>query len=106
MCIRDRYLTTGVSKGKWGSEHSQLVPYKAFEASDGWVVIGAGVQNLFERLLEVIGRIDLLADARFAELSGRVTNRDALYEILDKEIRRFTVADLVPVSYTHLTLPT
>jgi succinate--hydroxymethylglutarate CoA-transferase len=90
-----QYLTTGVSKGKWGSEHAQLVPYKAFEASDGWVVIGAGVQNLFERLLEVIGRMDLLADARFAQLSGRVTNRDALYEILDKEIRRFTVADLV-----------
>jgi succinate--hydroxymethylglutarate CoA-transferase len=90
-----QYLTTGVSKGKWGSEHAQLAPYKAFEASDGWVVIGAGAQNLFERLLEVIGRIDLLADARFAELSGRVTNRDALYEILDQEIRRFTVADLV-----------
>jgi succinate---hydroxymethylglutarate CoA-transferase len=59
------------------------------------VVIGAGVQNLFERLLEVIGRMDLLADPRFAELSGRVTNRDTLYEILDKEVRRFTVADLV-----------
>ena len=90
-----QYLTTGVSKGKWGSEHAQLVPYKAFEASDGWVVIGAGVQNLFERLLEFLGRTDLLADARFAKLSGRVTNRDALYEILDREIRRFTVADLV-----------
>jgi len=90
-----QYLTTGVSKGKWGSEHAQLVPYKAFEASDGWVVIGAGAQNLFERFLEVIGRMDMLADARFAELSGRVTNRDTLYEILDKEVRRFTVADLV-----------
>lgn len=90
-----QYLTTGVSKGKWGSEHAQLVPYKAFEASDGWVVIGAGAQNLFERLLDILGRMDLLADVRFAELSGRVTYRDALYDILDKEIRRFTVADLV-----------
>ncbi len=90
-----QYLTTGVSKGKWGSEHAQLVPYKAFEASDGWVVIGAGVQNLFERLLEFLGRMDLLADPRFTKLSGRVTNRDALYEILDKEIRRHPVADLV-----------
>jgi succinate---hydroxymethylglutarate CoA-transferase len=90
-----QYLTTGVSKGKWGSEHAQLVPYKAFEASDGWVVIGAGVQNLFERLLDVLGRMDLLADERFAKLSGRVTNRDALYEILGTELRRFTVADLV-----------
>ena len=90
-----QYLTTGVSKGKWGSEHAQLVPYKAFQASDGWVVIGAGVQNLYERFVEVIGRTDLSTDARFADLSGRVTNREALYEILGNEIRRFTVAELV-----------
>ena len=90
-----QYLTTGVSKGKWGSEHAQLVPYKAFQASDGWVVIGAGVQNLYARFVEVIGRTDLATDARFADLSGRVTNREVLYEILDNEIRRFTVAELV-----------
>lgn len=90
-----QYLTTGESKGKWGSEHAQLVPYKAFEASDGWVVIGAGVQNLFERFLKVIGRIDMLSDPRFAELKARVSNRDELHEILDAEVRRFTVADLI-----------
>jgi succinate--hydroxymethylglutarate CoA-transferase len=90
-----QYLTTGVSKEKWGSEHAQLVPYKAFQASDGWVVIGAGMQNLFERFLAVIGRSDLLADPRFAELSGRVSNRDALHEILDAEVRKYGVADLV-----------
>jgi succinate---hydroxymethylglutarate CoA-transferase len=89
-----QYLTTGESKGKWGSEHAQLVPYKAFEAADGWVVIGAGVQNLFERFLKVIGRSDMLADARFAELSARVANRDELHKILDAEVRRFKVADL------------
>lgn len=89
------YLTTGVSKGKWGSEHAQQVPYKAFEAADGWVVIGAGVQNLFERFLKVIARTDLLADPRFADLSGRVANRDALHAILDAEVRRFTVEELV-----------
>ena len=89
-----QYLTTGVSKGKWGSEHAQLVPYKAFEASDGWVVIGAGVQNLFERFLKVIGRVDMLSDPRFAELKGRVSNRDELHKILDAEVKRFTVAEL------------
>jgi succinate--hydroxymethylglutarate CoA-transferase len=90
-----QYLTTGESKGKWGSEHAQLVPYKAFQAADGWVVIGAGVQNLFERFLQVIGRADLLTDARFSDLKARVANRDALHEILDAELRRFKVAELV-----------
>ena len=89
------YLTTGVSRGKWGSEHANLVPYKAFEASDGWVVIGAGVQNLFERFMKVIGRDDLAADERYTALKGRVANRDELYGILDAEVKKFKVADLV-----------
>lgn len=90
-----QYLTTGESKGKWGSEHAQLVPYKAFQAADGWVVIGAGVQNLFERFLQVIGRTDLLTDPRFADVKARVANRDEVHKILDAEVRRFKVAEIV-----------
>jgi len=90
-----QYLTTGESKGKWGSEHAQLVPYKAFQAADGWVVIGAGVQNLFERFLQVIGRMDLLSDPRFADVKARVANRDEVHKILDAEVIRFKVADIV-----------
>lgn len=90
-----QYLTTGESKGKWGSEHAQLVPYKAFRAADGWVVIGAGVQNLFERFLQVIGRTDLLTDPRFADVKARVANRDEVHKVLDAEVRRFKVADIV-----------
>jgi len=90
-----QYLTTGESKGKWGSEHAQLVPYKAFQAADGWVVIGAGVQNLFERFLQVIGRVDLLSDPRFKDVKARVANRDDVHDILDAEVRRFKVSDLM-----------
>lgn len=90
-----QYLTTGESKGKWGSEHAQLVPYKAFQAADGWVVIGAGVQNLFERFLQVIGRTDLMTDPRFADVKARVANRDDVHKILDAEVRRFKVAEIV-----------
>jgi len=88
------YLTTGVSRDKWGSEHANLVPYKAFKASDGWVVIGAGVQNLFERFMTVLGRTELISDARFADLKGRVANRDILYKALDEDVSRWKVADL------------
>lgn len=90
-----QFLTTGESKGKWGSEHAQLVPYKAFQTEDGWIVIGAGVQNLFERFLQVIGRTDLLSDPRFADVKARVANRDEVHKILDSEVRRFRISDLV-----------
>ena len=88
------YLLTGHNRTKWGSEHAALVPYKAFQTADSWLVIGAGVQNLFESFLKVLGREDLKEDPRFADLSNRVTNRDALYAILDEEVRKHATAEL------------
>lgn len=89
------YLVTGQNRGKWGSEHSSLVPYKAFATSDGWIVIGAGQQNLFEAFLRVLGREDLGTDPRFATLTARNGNRSELYALLDAEVARWTVAELL-----------
>lgn len=89
------YLITGNEPRKWGSEHAQQVPYKAFQARDGWIVIGAGFNNLFAEFCKVLGREDLLADSRFAQLAGRVENRDALYAILDGEVAKQPKAELL-----------
>lgn len=89
------WLLVGGRRRKWGSEHGTNVPYKAFEAADGWIVIGAGVQRLYESLVRVLGREDLLADPRYATMRDRVTNRDALYESLDAEVRKWQVDALV-----------
>ncbi len=89
------YLMTGNNREKCGSEHAALVPYRAFQVADGWVVIAAGHQNLFETFLEVIERMDLLDDARFATLDGRVQNRGALHEVLDAELIGHSLADLI-----------
>lgn len=89
------YLITGSNPKKWGSEHAQQAPYKAFQTADGWAVIGAGFQNTFEAFVGVLGRSDLIADPRFINLAGRVTNREALYAILDAEVVKHGTADLL-----------
>ena len=89
------YLLTGTNPRKWGSEHAQQVPYKAFETADGWAIIGAGYQNLWEAFLGVLGRRELIDDPRFRDLSGRVTNRDALYALLGPEVRKHNTAELI-----------
>ena len=88
------WLLMGNLRPKWGSEHASNVPYKAFKAADGWIIIGAAVQRLYESLLKVLGRTDLLADARFTTMKDRVTNRVALYAILDAEVAKWPVAEL------------
>jgi succinate--hydroxymethylglutarate CoA-transferase len=89
------YLLTGSNPQKWGSEHPQQVPYKAFETSDGWAVIGAGYQNIWEAFLKVIEREDLRDDPRFTDLAGRVTNRDALYALLDPVVKKHNTKELI-----------
>lgn len=89
------YLITGNIPGKWGSEHPQQAPYKAFESNDGWIVIGAGYQNLFESFMKILNRIDLISDERFKDLSARVVNRDELYEIIDSEVKKHKNKELI-----------
>ncbi|MFO1198595.1 MAG: CoA transferase [Burkholderiaceae bacterium] len=88
------YLVTGHSRTRWGSEHSHLVPYKVFDTADGMVAIGAGYEDVFRPFLDVIGRRDLLDDPRFATLAARVSHRDAVYEVLDAEVRKHPTAEL------------
>lgn len=91
------YLVAGVVRQRWGSEHSQIVPYKVFDTADGEMVIGAGYQTVYEPFCRAIGRNDLLTDPRFVTLEQRVINRDQIYEILDKEIRRYRTEELVGI---------
>ncbi len=89
------FLLTGEEPQKWGSEHAQQVPYKAFQTADGWAVIAGGFQNLYEGFMKVLGREDLATDPRFGKLSARVANRRELYAILDAEVRKFASADII-----------
>jgi succinate--hydroxymethylglutarate CoA-transferase len=89
------YLITGVEPQKWGSEHAQQVPYKAFKTADGWAVIGAGFPNFYESFCKLLGRDDLITDPRFADMPGRVTNREILYGILDAEVVKHNTDKLI-----------
>jgi len=89
------YLITGVEPQKWGSEHAQQVPYKAFKTADGWAVIAAGFPNLYAALCKLLGRDDLITDPRFADMPGRVTHREVLYRILDAEVVKHKTDKLI-----------
>lgn len=88
------WLLAGQLREKWGSEHVSNVPYKAFAGEDGWIVIGAAVQGLYESLVQVLGRPELIEDERFATMRGRVVHRDELYGILDAEVIKWKVDEL------------
>jgi crotonobetainyl-CoA:carnitine CoA-transferase CaiB-like acyl-CoA transferase len=59
-----------------------IVPYQAFAAADGHIMVAAGNDNLFRRLAAAIGRASLADDPRFRTNRDRVVNREALVPIL------------------------
>jgi len=76
------YLANGEVPKRYGSGVEQIVPYQAFAAADGHIMVAAGNDNLFRRLCTAIGRPGLAEDPRFRTNSDRVVNRAALIVIL------------------------
>ena len=72
-----------------GSGAAGIVPYQAFRTKDGWLVIGAGNDNLFAKLAKAMGRAELASDERFRTNRGRVTNKDALLPIIEAFAAQF-----------------
>jgi crotonobetainyl-CoA:carnitine CoA-transferase CaiB-like acyl-CoA transferase len=76
------YLANGEIPTRHGSGIEQVVPYQAFAAADGHIMVAAGNDNLFRRLCDAIGRPALAEDPRFRTNGDRVVNRGALIPIL------------------------
>lgn len=78
------YLATGISPGRLGNAHPNIVPYQAFAASDGYIILAVGNDRQFARFCAAAGRQELAEDARFATNPDRVRNRTVLVPILQE----------------------
>jgi crotonobetainyl-CoA:carnitine CoA-transferase CaiB-like acyl-CoA transferase len=75
------------------SAHPSVVPFQAFQASDGWLVIAAPKEKFWQRLTGVLGRPDLAENPKFRLLADRQRNSVELLGILDDIIATQTVAE-------------
>jgi crotonobetainyl-CoA:carnitine CoA-transferase CaiB-like acyl-CoA transferase len=80
-------LATGAAPRAMGSAHPLNAPYQAFEASDGWLVVGGANQTNWLRLLDALQATDLAQDARFRTNADRMAHLDALSAELGKRFR-------------------
>jgi crotonobetainyl-CoA:carnitine CoA-transferase CaiB-like acyl-CoA transferase len=75
------------------SAHPSVVPFQAFQASDGWLVIAAPKEKFWRRLTDVLARPDLAEDPKFRTLSDRQRNSTEILAVLDEIIATKTVAE-------------
>lgn len=88
-----RYQATGDVPGPLGARHPSITPFAAFRASDGWLVIAAGNDALFERLVQALDAPELGTDPRFADNDARTQHAETLAHALEAALAARTVAD-------------
>ena len=89
------YLGSGEVPQPQGSGTAMIAPYQAFPTADGYVMIGAASDALFQRLATALEAPDLARDPRFADNPGRVRHRDAVVAAVAERTRTHKTADLV-----------
>ena len=87
------YLTAGDEpRPTRHSAHPSLVPFQAFETSDGWIVVACPKEKFWRRLVDAL-EDEQLADARFADFDGRRTHADRLLPLLEASFRSAPTSD-------------
>jgi crotonobetainyl-CoA:carnitine CoA-transferase CaiB-like acyl-CoA transferase len=76
------YMANRELPARHGSGVDMIVPYQAFAASDAYMMVAAGNDNLFRRLCTVVERPNLADDPRFRTNKDRVMHRAELVAIL------------------------
>eukprot|EP00164_Ancoracysta_twista_P003474 GFYU01004635.1.p1 GENE.GFYU01004635.1~~GFYU01004635.1.p1 ORF type:complete len:461 (+),score=81.43 GFYU01004635.1:71-1453(+) len=80
--IGHNYLLAGQEGFRTGTAHASIVPYQAFETSDGHVIVGAGNDAQFVGMCKAMGVPELSSNDKFKTNPDRVANQDELLGIL------------------------
>lgn len=76
------FFASGKPPERKGSSAQGLVPYQAFEASDGWMVVAVFTDRMWRDLCGAIGRPEWGDDPRFNTPQQRMINRETIIAAL------------------------
>jgi crotonobetainyl-CoA:carnitine CoA-transferase CaiB-like acyl-CoA transferase len=80
------WLASGEVPRALGNVHPSIEPFATYAAADGELMLLAGNDAQFARLVHAIGVPELADDPRFRHNGDRVTNRDALRVLLEEQL--------------------
>ena len=87
------YVAGGVVPFRMGNSHPSVFPYEPLPCADGELVVTAGNDGQFRKLVEVLGAPELADDPRFARNEDRTANRTELRPLLTDRLRTRTKLD-------------
>ena len=84
--IASSYLNGGVLPQKWGTAHTNIVPYQAFRTKDGYLIVGGATDRLWMKLCEALELPDLAQDPAYATNEQRVRHRAEIVRRLEERL--------------------
>ncbi|XP_064455273.1 succinate--hydroxymethylglutarate CoA-transferase-like [Ornithodoros turicata] len=91
--VASNYLNAGIEGSRLGTSHESIVPYNAFQVSDGYLTVGAASNHQFAVLCKVLDLTELLSDSCFKDNESRVKNRKKLTNILQARFKTKTTSE-------------
>jgi len=80
-----------------GNRHLAAVPYDAYQARDGWLVIAVASNKLFRQLCAAIGRPELGDDPRFRGVVSRLEHGDEINAIVSAWVGEHSVEEVLEI---------
>jgi crotonobetainyl-CoA:carnitine CoA-transferase CaiB-like acyl-CoA transferase len=87
------YAAGGTVPFRMGNSHPSLFPYEPLPCADRDLIVTAGNDAQFRKLVEVLGVPDLADDERFARNDGRTANRHELRPLLVERLKERTAME-------------
>ena len=92
-----RYTATGVNPEPLGNRHPSIVPFEDFETANGSIMIAAGNDALFKKLVDALGVPDLADDERFKTNPKRGENYTAIRPLLAEPFLTKTTEEWIDI---------
>jgi crotonobetainyl-CoA:carnitine CoA-transferase CaiB-like acyl-CoA transferase len=80
-----------------GSRHRQNAPYQRMRTKDGYLMIGAAGEAIWQRCAEALGHPEWCRDPRFATNRARMANRDALEAVMEAVLATSTTEHWIEI---------
>jgi len=90
-----RYTVMGEIPGPLGARHPTITPFQALSTKDGNIIIAAGNDALFQKLVAAMGRPDLAASPLYASNDLRLQNQPQLQDELERTLKQKTTTDWI-----------
>jgi crotonobetainyl-CoA:carnitine CoA-transferase CaiB-like acyl-CoA transferase len=90
----DHYEALGLTPQQ-GNRIPRFSPFNTFQASDGWLVIGAATPGQWRSLCECMGEPELADDPEWRDVDWRIANVDRVEARVSAWVGNITVAEAV-----------